>query len=354
MTIRARKTLLLWSFVVSIPLVLTLGYVVTDNRDSFPDWAKPLIDGLGGNVTAGIVGSLLFLLLTFYLDARSGEQIDRIAKATVASEEILRERERQMESEQDILRFEEFLRKESYHNVCFPNIKPNPDSVGLEYRIEPVRDEKGHPRKYETEMETLWVIRVVEPAHWDVLNPKQRAEYDSSPIREGEFYFCRFFSGSWHLSRGVVMGDPEPFYLSTKTGPAYWAENANAFMSRFEDRFKELTRVTEILVDVEDGTTNLRSAGADVYTIYKDERGSLFVGAGDSPPKSLYWTNTSRSYDASEWDELMIEGIRGHASGAKLTNIKKAIIDRLALHQIEIPRVPWHKARPYIHDRPRA
>lgn len=352
MPIRTRKALLLWSFILSLPAVLALGYWVTDNRASSPNWVQPFIEGVGGNVAAGIVGSLLFLLLTFYLDARSGEQINRIVEATSASQEILRRRERQVENERTILRFEEFLRKETYHNVRFPEIKPSPDSLGPEYVIEPVRDEKtGQPRKYETEIETLWVVKVVEPAYWNVLTPEQRAEYDSSPIREGNYYFCQFFNDSWHMSRGTVVDEPLRFHLSGKVGPGTWGENANAFMARFEDPFKDLKKLTRLIVDYRDGTPMKGSGGADVYDIYQNDKGSLFVGVGDSPPKRLYFTNTTRSYDASEWGELMIEGIRGHASGKKLENITKAIIERLGQLKIDIPRIPWWEAEPYKHDR---
>lgn len=161
----ARKALLRWSFISSIPVVLVLGYVVTDNRDSFPGWAKPAIDGPGGDVTAGIVGSLLFLLLTFYLDARSGEQVDRIAKASGASEEILRRRERQVENERTVLRFEEFLRKESYHNVRFPRIKSTPNSLGLEYVVEPVRDEEALLDEHLTNLRRERVGRIDDRGH---------------------------------------------------------------------------------------------------------------------------------------------------------------------------------------------
>jgi hypothetical protein len=300
---------------------------------------------------AGIVGSLLFLLLTSYLDARSGEQINRIVDATVESQEILSRRERQIDNERTILRFEEFLRRETYHSVRFPTIKPSPDSLGLEYVIEPVRDESGQPRKHETEMETLWVVKVVGPAYWEVLTPEQRCEYDPSPIREGSYYFCQFFNDSWHMSRGTAMDEPYLFYLSSKVGPCTNGESANAFMARFGDPFKGLQKRVSLDLDYRDGTPLKGAGGVDAYDIYEGDTGTLFVGVGGSPPKRLYVTNSKRSYDASEWDELMIEGIRGHASGKKLANIKKAIIERLLQLKIEIPRVPWWEADPYKHDR---
>lgn len=375
MPIRVRNAPL-WIFFV----VLIILYWLQAISARLPGWLRPVVEGLGGNVTV----TLVFFVVTFWLDRRTGKQIDRIqqlatnieqgtttveqgtkrierattgieqatsriAESTAASEAILKQTDRILTNERRMRRFEEFLRKESHHYVRFPEIKPTPDSLGLEYVIEPVREpQSGEPRKYEKENEVLWVIKVVGPAYWDVLTSERRAEYDVSPIREGEFYFCDFFNDSWQMSRSTIMDDPQRFHLSGKV-VAGWAENANQFMTRIEDPFNKLQKLTSVTVNPKDGTP-LRSGGVDGYDIYKDASGALFVGVGDSPPKKLYFTNATRTYDSSDWGVLEIEGVRGHASGEKLVNIKKAIIEWLAQLHVEIPRVPWWEAGPYKHD----
>ncbi|MGB8931730.1 MAG: hypothetical protein WCC48_10835 [Anaeromyxobacteraceae bacterium] len=339
MTMRVRRHHYLLAFFAAFVVVLTAIFVLAKFPNSHP-WFRPLVDGYGGNLTAELVGGLLFLLLAFYLDAQTEANIAHIREVTQRSEEILAERERLLQQEKTIRQFEEFLRRESYHNVRFPELGPPP---GLEYIVEPVRDSgTGEPRKYETEMATSYVVKIRGPAHWEVLSEAKRKPFEESPIRWGEYYFCQFFNDSWHMATSSLVFDGHPFYMSGKSGPVEYGESANSFVSSFDDSYRGLEKVAHLVLDL-DGLPMTGSGGCETYDIFTNAEGELFLQAHDSPPKRVFLTNSRGSVDDNSW-YLEVADISGHASGQKLKNIKAAIEQRLASLELKPPRVWWHEA----------
>ena len=349
-----RRWIYLAVFILANIAALSGVYWLSSNNDNLPTWIKPLVDGFGGNLTSGIVGSFLFLFLALYLDAQTEEKIDHIRKVAAKSEELISKRESLLESERLILQFEQFMKKESYHDVRLPDLKPTSESLGLEYTIMPVRDPKtGEPVKRETEMDTMYVVKVKGPAHWEVLDAKARKEYENSPIRDDEFYFCRFFNDSWHMStESVMLPQPHRFYLSGKVGPVQFGQSANEFMESFtESPFKDMKKLATLLL-VEDGTELVGPGGCTPHEIYQDAAGGLFLRAWRSLPKKMYYTNPPNTYDNTGWF-FVIEGIRGYAHGQKLENMQNAILKKLTELKVTPSRTPWyntdeHKYEPSV------
>jgi hypothetical protein len=157
----------------------------------------------------------------------------------MAVEEIhaaTREQKRLFDNERRMRAFDEFMKKESYHDIRFPELNPNPESLGLEYTIAPVRDPNtGEPCKHELEMDSLYVVKVLEPVQWRFLKPERRKEYEGSPIEVGRQYFCAFYNDSWHLGDSDIH-QPYRFYLSGKVGPAFWGTTADEFVAALTHR----------------------------------------------------------------------------------------------------------------------
>ncbi len=364
-----RRRWWLVAFFVAIGLFVKGTFWLADNASGLPSWTKNLTDGFGGNVTSEILGGLLFLLLAFYVDAtmeqniedirevatatkEKSEQIQELAAATkqnseeirevaTKSEQRLAERERILEDERAIFQFEQFMRKESYHDVVFPDLGPTRGLWGLEYTIEPVRDAKtGEPRKYQSEMTEAYIVRIRGPAHWEVMEPEDRKAYEDSPIRDAEYYFCQFYDRSWHMATGAIA-PAYKFRLSGKTGPLEHGVSANEFMERFDDPFKGMNKIATILLNP-DGTVFEGVGGCDACEIYTNSGGAPFLRVGRSLPKKMYFTNPANTYDDSQWF-FTVENMRGYAHGQTLENMKKAVLDRLAILKVKPPKIPWYE-----------
>lgn len=306
-------------------------------------WFYPIINGFNGNLTASILSGVLFLFIALHVDAMTKVQIDRIEKVTTRSEEVLAERERALNNERAVSQFEEFMKKKSYYDVRFPDLKPEgSDSLGLQYRIIPKRDSKtGGPFKKETETETSFVVKVIGPAYYKHMEPEDRKRYEASPICDNEYYFCQFYNDSWHMGRESVGRDWFKFYLSGIVGPVQWGQSANEFMSSFEDPIGDREKVATLHLK-EDGTELVEVGKVESctsYEIYRDKDCNLFLRVWKSLLKPMYYTNPPETYDDTGWF-FVIEDMRGNAHGQKLKNVKRAVLTKLQELKLEPKKIP--------------
>ena len=330
----AKQWIYLGLFVICILVTLLTTYVLFELQQIglIPNFIKPLIEGFGGNLTSGIVGGVIFLPLVLFLDAQTEKNIRYITQTT-ERRELLRDNERK------ISHFEDFMSKESYHNARFPDLKEEAEVFGLEYLIRPVREpQTGKPHKKISEMDSLFVIKVDQPANLDVLDSEQLAKYDSSPIHEDEYYFCRFFNNDWHMTTGEGFGEWHRFYLSSKEGPVEYGISANEFMELVDDSFKDM-KLIETLYLGEDGMI-VREGGCTPYHVYLSPDGNVFLRIWKSRPKRIFHTNQAHT-TGSDWI-LVIDNIRGNASGKKLENIISIVIHTLKKHDLTPKKIAWY------------
>jgi len=327
---RRRIYLVLFAFILAG--LVGVIFLLPENPEDFPKYVRPLVDGYGGNLSAEIVGSLVFLLLAFYLDAEVEEKIDHIREAAAKSESILSRREDLLRNEMAIAGFESFQRRETYHDVRFPDLKSDEAPLGLQYTIEPVRDpQTGEPARFETETSSAYLVKVREPAYWDVMDDARRAAYENSPIRENEFYFCRFFNDDWHM--GAAFGGfdcPYRFYLSGKLGPMISVPSANEFAESFlPDPFAKMQTIASLPIR-EDGLLLVDEGSCTPYDLYVEGE-TLFLRIGDSPPKRMHLSGSPDS--DSDWS-LEIENMRGYGDGRKLANVNLEILRAVREHGV--------------------
>lgn len=323
---RRRSYLVL--FAVILAGLVGVIFLLPEHPEDFPKYVRPLVDGYGGNLSAEIVGSLVFLLLAFYLDAEVEEKIDHIRDVTAKSEEILSRREQLLRNERAIAAFENFVRRETYHDVRFPDLQCEGAPLGLQYTIEPVRDPRtGEPASFETETSSAYVVKVRGPAYEEFLKDADRAAYAKSPIRENEFYFCRFFNEDWHMGTDFGGFDcPYRFYLSGKVGPAMSVPSANEFAgSILPDPFAEMRKLVSLPIAA-DGRVLQGEGGFTAHDIYAGPRGELFLGVHRAPPKRIHLYGDASS--SGSW-ELEIENLRGYGDERRIENLKNAILDAL-------------------------
>lgn len=314
----------------------------------------PSIAWWGKVLTGTASTAILFGVINRYAIAvnreKSGEKTDDIHRLVKESEAVLAKREKLLEADRKIHQFEQFLRKESYHNIRFPKLKPHEDALGLEYTIRPVRDDKtGEPLKYETEMDAMYVVKVDGPAHISVMDAEALKGYEDSPIRDGEYAFCKFFNESWHLGHDTFP-TPFEFYLSGKVGPVEYGQTANQFMQYLDNQLSDKTIVSTFYLKL-DGTPMVGVGGCDKYEIYTDSDKNLYLKITNSLPKLMYFTNPKDTYLDKDWF-FAIEDIRGYASGQKLKNVSESILAELAKLNIEPKKVPWYETKIHKYEPP--
>jgi hypothetical protein len=297
-----------------------------------------LLEGFSGNLLGEILGGFLFLLLALHLDSHTDRKIDEIQRASIENERILKQRQELLDIERKIQQFDQFMATESYHNIRFPDLKPTPDDLGLEYTIEPVRDTDGKPKRLVREMSNYYVVRLrFIRDDEDDMNPERLAKYENSPIRENEYCFCAFFNGEWHL--GQDSFPMHKFYLSSKIGPVENGISPNQFMGLGEDP-TDMQLVTSIMMK-QDGTELRGAGGCTPYKIFKDGANNLFLKIHDSSLKRIYFRNPRNSYGEDNY-YFHVEGMRGYAAGENLTRTLATIQGKLTARGVEVPRIPWY------------
>ncbi len=296
-----------------------------------------LMKDFQGNLTAGWIANICFLLLAIKLDQATSSKIDRIQILAEKNEDILKQRESILTEERKRSEFEKFMRIENYHNALFPKICSPNHPFGLEYTIRPIRDSSSTPKSKSTEMSSYYLIEILKPADEEVLKEDQFYEYETSPIKEQCYYYCNFFNGSWHMSEDGVLNWHE-FYLSSKVGPSEFVISANEFMGLGIE--PENMEMIATLFLTEDGAEYSRKnrAAVDKYTIYKGPNESLYLKINHSALKPFYLRNSQEN--PNNWD-LHVDYIRGYASGQKLINIKNFIRSNLEDKKIKMRRVPF-------------
>jgi hypothetical protein len=197
-----------WALIGALGLLAAMvAFVVVFEE---PQW----LSGMKGNVAATVVGGVVFLLLGLHF-SRKVEGI------------ILRRAE--IDDQRDRMnRFIRFLESELHYNVCFPGLASEANREGLVYRLEPVRHE-GKAVKRETEIDTLYLVKVARPAYEEVLEPEQRADYERSPVKIGARYFCDFYNAEWHLGASTARREWLEFHLFGKEGEMEHSVTAEEF-----------------------------------------------------------------------------------------------------------------------------
>ena len=284
--------------------------------------------GFKGSLIAGAIGSIAFLILGYYLNVevnilqrethglseKTNELTEKTHPITVDTKEIAarsvelgrqihemagvirsiseqtrklqEEREQQREADRlerlRIAEFEHFVRDETYHDVCFPDLRTDRNLSGLVYTISPVRDEHGQPKRRKSEMNSFYLITLDRPAREKVLSPEQLQDYSDAPLHTGESYFCDFYNGSWHMGQDSVGLEWHRFYMAGKIGPAEYSESANSFV-KMAGPPKDVVWQADLLVNT-GGTLITSEGGGWQVHLYKDQSDVFWVQPSRNAP----------------------------------------------------------------------
>jgi hypothetical protein len=231
------------------------------------------------------------------------------------------------------------MRNESHHDVRLPEFATDRHPLGLEYTIRPVRDEQGEPLRDKGEMRDRWLVEVVGPAHERFQSKADLKAYESSPIRDGEHYYCEFLNDNWHLTDG--WESRHHFYLSGKVGPVEHLEPPNAFVERYLGKLRPPLKELFSVVLSTKGKRLTGGGGGNMFQALGEPGGGLVLRINNSPPKEMYTINSQGN--EANW-RFVIEKLRGHGEATVRANIRRSILAELNRRRIEIPKVPWHQS----------
>lgn len=267
--------------------------------------------------------------------------VEKLRSTTQQTLALIEKWQNDLRLREEVRRFEKFMANESHHDIRLPELATDKRRLGLEYTIRPVRDGQGVALHDKGEMRSRWVVEVVGPAQESVMKAEDLEEYESSPIRDGEYYYCEFYNDSWHLGDGG-LSNAYSFYLSGKVGPVEHLEDANDFVDRRRGtQDDELKKLFQMVLDLE-GRRLRDAGGGNLFVVLTDPAEQLFLRINNSPPKRMYHTTTPDTRDGPNW-RFEIEKLRGHGRKHVRTNIRESIREELQRRGIPIPKVPWHK-----------
>ena len=131
---------------------------------------------------------------------------------------------------------------EAYLNFIFPLFDMEYVNIGidvkinfsLEYKIKLIKDKIGVPFKTKNIFFNFYIIQIISPS--ENIAEKNLKKYERSPIKEGEYYACRFDEGkcSWFLGEQLSLGtkyeDCYRFYVSSFSEGITRTPTANEIM----------------------------------------------------------------------------------------------------------------------------
>lgn len=288
-------------------------------------------------ITDLLVG-LIFLFITSHLDKKLENEVKKIKKLTIKSENVLSRREKELETEKSWQQFIHFVETDTHYNIRIPEVKTLTHPIGLEYTVIPIRDDKTNkPILYENSMEKLHIIKILEPANWEyLLSDKKYAkhiiDYQNSPIKVGEYYFCKFINNKWNLSFDNMKF--YEFYFSSKMGEVHRIISASEYMGKYINETLNKKEISSFYLDIETENTG---KGFSHFKIFLDTNSNrVYLKIDGSCLKQLYYRTLQSSDDKYE---LVIENIMGYTHGEKLEILKHKIENELKLHQINLPKL---------------
>ncbi len=202
-------------------------------------------------------------------------------------------------------------------------INPGNPQEDLRYKIEVVKDEINIPKKKRVLYSNFYIIKILAPASSEYLTEEDLQKYKNSPIKEGEYYGCKFdqMQCSWILSQRLTIGSKEKdgffkFYPFGSISEFEVIQSANEIMGYNQNEYpdSEYTLINQFIVD-ETGS---------FFRLFKKEN-QVFFTIHDSPLKEIYilktWIRAQSKYF------LVFENLRGYIKNKNFVeNLKNTVL----------------------------
>ena len=237
---------------------------------------------------------------------------------------------------------EEFKKiNEGYLNFIFPlfdeeytnieiTVKTN---FNLGYKIKFIKNDISIPLKKEISGFYFYIIKIVSPADSEFLEEKQLKRYEQSPIKDGEYYACRFDEGkcSWFLGEPLSLGqkyrDCYSFYVSgLSSETAEIVPSANEIMRYNRNTYPadEYKLIDKFIIGIDGG---FPANSGSLFRLFQNEN-EIFFTINNSPLKKIYIIKTWIQVQRKRF--LVFENLRGHIKSEKFVeNFKNRILEKI-------------------------
>ena len=210
----------------------------------------------------------------------------------------------------------------------------------LEYEIEFVKDDTTKIPKNKTFFsQKFYIIKIISPANTKYSEDEKLKKYEKSPIKEGEYYSCRFDEErcSWILGENLSLGNEYEgfykFYVSTFTsGKAEGVFSANEIMKCKQNNglHSKYQLIDEFLIDG-DGNFPARS-GSKLRLFKKDNRAYFTIN--NSPLKEIYILKTFIGTEREKF--LTFENLRGHIKNESfIESLKDRVLKKIKRNSLD-------------------
>lgn len=208
----------------------------------------------------------------------------------------------------------------------------------LTYKTEVIKNNINIPITKTASGVTFYIIKIVSPAYLAGINRSLLRKYKYSPIKEGEYYGCRFdeTKRTWILGQRLLIGkESEGFYEFYESGSEVKDESNYSANKIIGDRNKclnsEYICIDKFLIN-QDGAFPSRS-GCQFNLLKKN--GKIFFTISDSPLKEIY---IARIYiETQRKTFLFFENLRGHIKNENfIDNLGSRVLNKVDINDFPI------------------
>ena len=183
-------------------------------------------------------------------------------------------------------------------NICIVTKNKSDEEKKFEYSIEVIKDIANIPKIKPALWLKFYIIKIISPIYLSSITEERLNEYKCSPIKEGEYYGCRFDEQqcSWILGQRLNSGRDHregfyPFYMSDYIFEIEIELSANQLMGHTSifptPPNTQPTKDTDLKY-----ITGFEIENYLIQLSRKDNQ--IFFKIADSPPKRIYLTDKFR------------------------------------------------------------
>ena len=219
------------------------------------------------------------------------------------------------------------------------NIKIKTD-LELKYEIQFIKNNANIPIKKEVFDSDYYIIKVISPPNMEVHRSGFSETYKRSPIKEGEYYICRFNDCMWFLEQTPKnyqseYSDEESYSFSIDSSYSKQTETNFSANQAMGDCPKDYELICESTINNDiflNQKSNPFSDTDKTFKLFKKEN-SFFFNIEDSPLKKIYTIKTRNQDQRKKF--LIFENLRGHIKNENfIENLKNHILKKVNRNDI--------------------